>query len=598
MLVSLQNLEQVREDLDRAGNFSLDTETTGLFPYKGDSFFSIIIASEKRAYYFNFQPYPGLDKNYVLGEETISFLCELLDKYEQSTWFLHNAKFDMHMLATRDLKIAGKIHDTEVVSRLLKNTRTSGKLADCASEIGLRKDDKVEEYIKKHRLFSWITTPGKKKRAKKPHYDKVPFEIISRYGEIDGEITLKLGLWQIEQIEAQTKQIANFRSLYERECLVTKLLFEMERDGMRVDPDFCARGIGVEEQRISQAENDFYKITGLEFKDSRITLKRAFEKIDLKYPLTEKGNPCFKEDVLAKIDHPLTKTILSYREAYKNCNTYFRNFLELKDNDNFIHCTIRQSGTATGRLSCASPNLQNLPKENIGDFPVRGAVIPPDKDHLLLLIDYDQMEYRLMLDYAKEFSLIDKINNEGLDVHTATAKLCNVERKHAKTLNFLLIYGGGTGALAENLKISLGEAQTLKQKYFDACPNVASFMQKVSQKARTRGFVFNWAGRKYDFLDNFYKAPNYLIQGGCADIIKKAMLDVQTLLFKYRSKLIMQVHDELIISLHKSELELVPLIKELMERAYEHRYIPLTAGVSYSYSSWADKKEGFPRLEN
>lgn len=239
-------------------------------------------------------------------------------------------------------------------------------------------------------------------------------------------------------------------------------------------------------------------------------------------------------------------------------------------------------------------NCQNLPKKEPNqEFPVRRAIVPRD-GYFFVFLDYDQMEYRLMLDYAGAMSLINKVKG-GLDVHQATADDVGLTRDEAKTTNFAILYGSGIAKLAKNLKKTFDQAKRIKYAVLNSAPEVGSFIRRVSDavKQREDHSIINWLGRRYRYNDlNFaYKAPNHLIQGGCADIMKKAMVEVDRFLADKKSRLLLQVHDELILEVAYGEEHIVPELKSIVENAYTSKLLPLTCGVEYSKKSWFDKSE-------
>lgn len=200
----------------------------------------------------------------------------------------------------------------------------------------------------------------------------------------------------------------------------------------------------------------------------------------------------------------------------------------------------------------------------------------------------------MMLDLAGELELIDKVK-AGLDVHKATAEMMGETRSRAKTLNFLLLYGGGVAKLAEALGITLDQAKALRGRYFERLPKVVGFIRDTIEEADRAGRIFNWAGRMYHFdRETSYKAPNTKIQGGGADVMRFAMVQIERFLAPYRSKQIATVHDEILFQVHKSELHLVPELQRIMENVYPHKHLPLTCSVSHSWQSWADKVKGYP----
>jgi DNA polymerase I len=581
--------------------FALDTETTGLYPWQGDKPFSLIIACEDDSFYFNLKNYGDTPAEQVLSKEDLLPL-HVLFRDKQISWYMHNAKFDMAMLEQLGISIAGDIIDTEVQARLLNNTKFNYTLSALVKEIGLEKSKAADEYIKKHKLTSKVMLAGGKEDTLK-HFDRIPLEVIMPYALRDVEITLKLGEYQRKEISYLDKMLSpdspKIEQIRQLEIPFTKVLYGMEKRGFLVDLEYSQKGYEYELARATRAAERYSALTGREFVDSGKAFSVLFDELGLSYPKSAKGNPEFQADFLATVEHEVAPIILEHRDATKRYGTYFANFLRFADSSGRIHANIRQAGTDTGRLSYSEPNLQNLSKEEetSSPFPIRRAFLPSGPNRVLVMVDYDQMEYRLMLDYAKELSVIEKVLG-GLDVHEATAQEVGVTRSRAKTINFLLLYGGGAQKLANALGVSLFEAKVLKARYFAKLPLVEKFIKQVQNRATTRGYIFDWLGRRYQF-DNpkfSYKAPNALIQGGCATAMKRAMVNIQELLTRRKAstELLAQVHDELVFDADLGELDLFPEIMNIMSRAYPHKYLPLTVSASHSFKSWYDKVEGLP----
>jgi DNA polymerase I-like protein with 3'-5' exonuclease and polymerase domains len=492
-----------------------------------------------------------------------------------------------------------KIHDTEVMARLLKNDELEYSLHRCAERIGLAKSGAVDECIKSHKLWEWLPLQeGKKKREKKLYFNKVPPEIIIPYGEQDGLVTFQLGNYQLEKIDEWKKSLpAGLRDpqrIYENESSLTRVCSFIEARGIRIDRQYCERAAAYEHGNIVQATNDFKALTSLDFVDSNKVLAQAFTALNENFPKTDKGNPSFTDDVLSTLKSPVAAVVQRYRTAYKKRNTYYLNFLSLADDAGFLHANIRQAGTGTGRFSMSNPNLQNVTKEEeeAQEFKIRNAFIPRE-NHFFFEIDFKAMEFRLMLEYAEELSLIEKIK-AGLDPHQATADLTGLSRKHAKTLNFGLLYGMGKDKLADSLGITVEEAIRFKRQYFDALPGVKEFIRKATSAAEVRGFVFNWAGRRYQFPDPkfAYKAANAIIQGGCAEIMKFAMVEIHDYLLPKKSKMVLQVHDSLLLEVHKSELYVVPIVMNILRSVYPYKHMPMDVSVAHSRTSWGTMVDG------
>lgn len=638
MIVSRENFQAVLTELKAYPKLAVDCETTGLRVWHDDFLFSIIVGVRDRAWYFNFWDYgtgeEGFHENLLLPREWIKALQPIFDDPSRIIC-MHNAKFDMGMLHREGLYFNCVIHCTQAQARVEHNDHLGYDLAECADRIGEKKDDKVMEYITEHHLWKWDPQPGKKSRSKRMFFQQVPFKIIVPYGEQDAITTYRLMEFQEKAIEekdnlANNKAARPLKGVMEMERRLTRTCFSMERRGVLIDVDYCKRAIDYEETRYREAAKKFQELTGLEFVDSGKALAEAFVKMGETYPTTSKGNPSFTDEVLADFDSPVAKCIQEYRDAYKRCNTYFRSFLHFADPNNFIHPNMRQGGTATGRFSYSEPNFQNLTKDEdaANPFPIRRAVIPPE-DFVMVSIDYDQQEFRMMLDYAGQYDLIEKIMG-GYDPHQATADLVGCERRPAKVLNFGLLYGMGLAKLARQLlpltseqklalkkyeelkndqkrdydailetndvlliKEPLEKMRAFKQKYFGALPKVEKFIWNATETAERRGFVFTWMGRRIRLPHAFaYKAANGIIQGGCADVAKVAMNRIDDFLAYKRSYQAIQVHDEILFMVHKNEISLVPELVKIMSEVYPYRHIPLTCSPSYSLKSWGDMTEG------
>ena len=590
----------VLEALDKKYTFSLDLETTGLNPYLGAKIFSLILSTDEDDYYFNFNSNGPEDATFHISQ-----IKDILKAVDNSKIYIHNAKFDLRFLKNIGIDLStSTVWCTEALSRLVNNRLPSYSLSNMGKLIGYEKDDTVEKYISKHKLYTLVDV-GKAKPRKDKHYDQVPFEIMSKYGMRDGRVCYELGEYitkrlidmDLEQVEAGLPPLL---PLVETEVALTKVLLEMEHTGIKIDVDYTRKAYEYQRSNYLEIEEKFYALTGIEFSDSRTVLKKAFDKMGLEHGYTDKGNPSFKEEVLP--NNTLGNLIRDWRKSYKLANTYYRNFLDLGGEEGIIHTNFRQGGTATGRFSCSEPNLQNVPKhgEDTNKYPVRSCFIPRE-DYFFLMIDYDQMEYRLLLDLAGEEQVINKILSEGLDVHTATADEMDVERHAAKTLNFMLLYGGGAQKLADALSTSLGEAKAKKAAYFSTLKKVKYIVSQLINTVERRKWVVNPFGRRLLLpVEGSYKIPNHYIQGGCGDIVKKAMVQLDDFLKPFESRMLLQVHDELLFELHKDELHIIDSLVYIMRDAYSARSLPLTAGTDYSITNWYDKKtyEGVQCLES
>jgi len=598
MIVTAENFEHVLADLWLCKCVSVDTEGTGLRPYHGDEPFSIILEGSGclNAYYFNFRDYGNGEP--CLGEAHIEALREFFK--QEKTWVFHNAKYDMAMLKEKfDIEFGGRIHCTMVTERVINDQINVGdfSLDSTARRYGYEKSKAVENYIRDNGLTTTVAVPGKKTREERPHFEKVTFEIIVPYGCKDASITGAIFKRQRERlVELDRRSVSGQPSVlhvYENESRLVRTVYEIERRGVRIDRSYCHSAIEAEEKEMKEAESFWRSETGMAFKTSGKVYQQVFASEKHKWKYTAKKNPSFTAEILETFDSPLAKAVCAYNTAKANIN-YYLGFLYHADSNDIIHANLNQHAARTGRFSSSHPNLQNMKKDDessLGNaFIVRRAIVPRKEGNFLGMIDYDQVEYRMMLDYAGAMGLIKKILEEGLDVHQATAVSAGLKRSQAKGVNFGILYGMGDQALADSLKSPLAYAKEVKQKIFNAAPEVERFIQRVKDRALHRGYIWNWLGRinRYN-RDTVFKAPNGLIQGGAADVIKIAMNKCETFLKYHETKLILCIHDELVFEGPREELPVLLELKKIMEGVYPHTHLPLTAGVDVSFRSLADK---------
>lgn len=510
----------------------------------------------------------------------------------------HNTKFDMHMFANASLKIKGRLHDTVVLAKLANENRMSFALRDLAA----RKHGGIVK-------FEYMVD-AYKQMNKVADYRRIPRELLSEYANAD---VWNCYLTFISEYEKLVKD--DLVGLYDNECELMIALYAMERYGMRTDPSY-EKPLKEDLQLLTdEAEAAIYEEAGKMFNiNSGKQLYEVLMSLGTSpdwIQFTDKGNPCLDKDALNKLadvyNVSIVKKILEYRKYDKLLNTYAVGIYDQRDSEDRVHGSINQTEATTGRMSITKPALQTLPKK---DKRIRRVFIPED-EYEMWFMDLDQVEYRLFAHYAKIPGLIESIKN-GHDVHAATAALlfnrdldelvklvhegneeANSLRQRAKTINFALIYGVGIEHLAEMLGCTTTEASEIKAKYFSMIPEARTFINTVYQVIKMRGFVKNYYGRlrRLD-SDDCYKAPNALIQGCAADYIKFKVVDI----YKYirynelKTKMINIVHDELVINIHKEELEQAPYLRWLLSDFDKFR-CPITAGVEKGEPSWGQKVE-------
>ena len=399
----------------------------------------------------------------------------------------------------------------------------------------------------------------------------------------------------------------------EVELPLAAVLAKMELRGFRVDPEVLKEEGRDMEKRISELQNEIYGYAGYEFNvnSTKQLAKVLFEDLGLKGSKKTKSGYSTDSDVLEGLynDHPIVPCIIEYRQNAKLKSTYIDGLLNVIDRSTSrVHSTFNQNLTATGRLSSSEPNLQNIPvRSELGKL-IRKAFVPSDGGHVLIDADYSQIELRVLASMSGDPLMIANFEND-FDVHTSTAALVNrvpmemvtpQMRSGAKAVNFGIVYGISSFGLARDLNISNYAAKQLIDNYFLHYPGIKAFMDGSVAFARDKGYAVTLLGRRRPLPElapsNKYMtrqfgervAMNMPVQGTAADIIKLAMINVENALEKggFRSRLILQVHDELLIDAVKEEAgEVAELLRKEMENCFRLK-VPLKVSVSVSDVSW------------
>ena len=573
--------------LRAAALFSFDTETDSLDYMKAQIVgVSFAVTAGTAAYVPLAHDYPGapaqLDRADVLNA-----LKPLLESPARKK-LGHHLKYDMHVLANYDIALQGHAYDSMLESYVLNSVATRHDM-----------DSTALKYLGVQTIhFEDVAGKG----AKQITFNQVDVVRATEYSAEDADVTLQLheALWP--QITATPK----LQNLYEAiEQPLVPVLFRMERTGVLVDREQLKKQSGELAQRMLQLEEQAHTEAGGAFNlDSPKQLQQIlFEKLQI--PVMRKtptGQPSTAEDVLEELaeNYPLPKLILEYRGIAKLKSTYTDKLpLQINERTGRIHTSYHQAIAATGRLSSTDPNLQNIPIRSLEGRRIRQAFVAPP-GYTLVAADYSQIELRIMAHLSGDESLL-RAFAQDLDVHQATAaevfsvpleSVSADQRRSAKAINFGLIYGMSAFGLARQLGIPRGQAQAYVDLYFQRYPGVRRYMDETRRLAHEQGFVETVFGRRLYLPDIQSRnqamrqyaersAINAPMQGTAADIIKRAMIDVDDWLQTTRmpARLIMQVHDELVLEVEHSAVE--TLLQELqmrMSRAADLR-VPLKVDV-------------------
>ena len=497
---------------------------------------------------------------------------------ESVTKIGQNIKYDINVLHRYGVEVNGPLFDTMVAHYLMYPD-------------GRHNMDALAEIFLDYSTVSITTLIGKKGKDQKSMRD-IPQDKISDYACEDADITLQLKE-KFEPMLAK-KQV---RKLFDDvEMPLVPVLAAMEREGIRLDGDELRSMSVVLAEDLEKVEEGIYEEAGEKFLISspKQVGQILFEKLKItdKPKKTKTGQYATGEDVLSKLvnDHAIVASILKFRELTKLKNTYVDVLPELINPETGrIHTTYNQVVAATGRLSSDNPNLQNIPIRTERGRQIRKAFVTRDEGHILLAADYSQIELRIIAQISGDEGMMDAFK-QGLDIHASTAakvfgvpleEVTREMRSKAKAVNFGIAYGQGAFGLAQNLNIGRKEAREIIDNYFEQFPKIRSYMEEIIEKSREKGYCETILGRRRYLRD--IDSPNAIarkqaerlainapIQGSAADMIKIAMIDVQKMLQTegFKTKMLLQVHDELVFDVPMDEVESVTKrVCDLMEGA-------------------------------
>src|SRR5512135_3362315 len=556
---------------------AIDTETTSLDPMQADIVgLSLSIEPAVACYVPVGHRYAGAPAQLPVDDVLGRLAPWLGDASRRKLG--QNLKYDQHVLANRGIALRGVAQDTLLESYVLESHRPHD----------------MDSLARRHLDLTTITYDDVTgKGVKRIPFEQVAIDRATEYAAEDADVTLRLHRHLYPQIECDAK----LRHLYEAiEMPVREILFGMEREGVLIDRELLARQSHELGTRALELEQQAHALAGGPFNlgSPKQLSEILYER--MKLPVRKKtatGQPSTDEDVLQELaaDYPLPKVLLEYRGLTKLKSTYTDKLPTMVNpRTGRVHTTYSQATAVTGRLASVDPNLQNIPVRTAEGRRIREAFIAPP-GRVLVSADYSQIELRIMAHLSEDPALLEAFH-EGADIHRATAAEifgvapCDVtpdQRRYIKAVNFGLIYGMGAFGLASQLNIERGAAQQYIDRYFARYPGVAAYMQRTRELAREQGYVETVFGRRLFLPDiNAGGGPrraaaeraaiNAPMQGTAADLIKLAMIAVQAHIerAKLRTRLILQVHDELVLEVPATELasvlrDLPPLMTGVAE---------------------------------
>jgi len=568
---TIEKIQQLVAKLQTVSEFCFDTETTSLNVINAELVGLSFAVDAHHGYYV------PISENREEALIQLSFFMTLFND-ETKTLVGQNIKYDYHILNNYRIEIKNKLFDTMVAHFLFMPEMRHGM-------------DLLAQTYLNYKPISIETLIGKKGKEQLS-MRSAPIELIKEYATEDADITLQLK----HKFEPELKS-AEVETLFNTvEVPLIRVLADMEREGINLDVIALRDFSALLQIDITEVEKQIQELAGTKFNIS--SPKQVGEilfdylKIVDKPKKTKTGQYATGEDVLSKLEgtHPIISKILDYRELVKLKSTYVDTLPELVNKTTKrIHTSFNQVVAVTGRLSSDNPNLQNIPIRTERGRQIRKAFIPRDENHILLSADYSQIELRIVASISGDPAMCEAFNLNK-DIHTATAaKVYNIAesdvtkemRYKAKSVNFGIIYGQGAFGLAENLNISRTEAKEIIDNYKKEFSFIDKYMGDTINFARENGFVKTLLGRKRWLRDinsnnatvrsfaerNAINAP---IQGSAADMIKVAMINIAAELKEknLKTKMVLQVHDELVFDVYKPELEIIkPIIENHMKHA-------------------------------
>lgn len=594
-----KDLDDLIKHLKNSTEFVFDTETDGLKPYEINLAGVSFCTEEKKAFFVPIEPNENVGLFSNSNRKAIPIL-EFVKKFkpvfedQKIRKICQNGKYDIAVLRHQNILVKNFYFDTMLASYVLDPDQKHNM------------DDLAQKYLNYKPIPLSELIGAKKDPAK---IFEVEVQMLSNYSAEDADITFRL--YKILDNELKKEKIE--KVAYDIEFPLVPVLEDMEYEGIKIDTEALNQLSKDLEILMENYAQRIYQLAGKEFNinSTKQLQEILFDK--LKLSTGRKTKTGFSTDARSlenlRGEHEIIDIILNYRQVAKLKSTYTDSLPNLiNPKTGRVHTSFNQTGASTGRLSSIDPNLQNIPIRTDLGKEIRKAFVPRDKDHLILSADYSQIELRIMASICEDETLMRAFRN-GEDIHRSTAALVfNVRpeevtsdmRRKAKEVNFGILYGIGPFGLKTRLGIPQTHAKEIIDTYFRTFKKVKDFMDDSVLKAKEKGYAETLYGRRR-YLKNINSnnrvvrqfeervAINMPIQGTAADMIKLAMIKIHDLLDKkkYKTKMVLQVHDELVFDAHKSEIdEIKPLIKKIMEEALPLK-VPVVADIGVG-ENWLD----------
>ena len=592
---SIKALKNLVSQLSRAKEFAFDTETDSLDASSANLVGIALSAASGKAYYIPVG-HTERPKTNLPADEVRQVLSPLMENPKVQK-IAQNFKYDLQVMERAGYTITPVSFDTMLASYIVNPSARGHNLDSLA----------LEHFDHQMIPITDLIGSGKKQKS----FATVDPETATKYAAEDADYTYRLrGIFapKIEEMKLS-------RVYYDVELPLIPVLARMEATGIKIDTPFLKKLSRDMQKEMDTIVGAIYDLAGQEFNinSTQQLSKILFE--DLKLPTkrktTKKTGYSTDVRVLEELSaiHPLPRAVLEYRQFNKLKSTYVDAIPDLVNPETGrVHTSYNQAVASTGRLSSSDPNLQNIPVRTEKGREIRKAFIPADNNHQLLVADYSQVELRILAHYSGDKGLI-RAFKEGEDIHARTAaevygvaidKVTSEQRRAAKTANFAVIYGVSAYGLSQQTELNLTESKSFIDTYFERYPNIRKYMDDTIEMARNEGYVTTLMGRRRYLPEinskNFQvrqfaerTAINTPIQGTAADMIKMAMITIDKAMASMQSKMVLQVHDELVFDAHNDELdELKTLVNKHMSSAIKLK-VPVVVDIG-SGLNWLEAK--------